>query len=835
MGDALRTFELTFALPIFGEKGWLLASLIEHADWLSDEENLGHGNHAFHQHQALFVVASALGLSDKKRLAVERLGALLTSSYDLEGVNEEGSVGYQEQNYRWWLEALRRLKLENVEPPEGIHRLSLAPVALAHATQPNGKYVRIGDIDGGDARAVGSPETDYAYSKGLKGVPPQDLVKKYSAGYVYARSGWGETDRAFEKETFFSFCFGSQAKIHGHQDGGSLTYFAGGGAWLIDTGKYTYGSDPMRSYVLKRSGHNLILLRNRDYDRNTNVTLTREVSTPTHLEYMIRDTGYSGVLISRRVIYSKFGEYLLILDAVSSNDKVTAEQRWHFDPECELSVAGATAYLTQGDLSAQVQWFGNPGKIEVVKGQDNPLDGWTSVGWRKKEPAPVLRSVRSGTQMKFLTLISLSTGQTSEIASYEESEDRAFRLRVESPFGAEHVLVTPKSVAMSLKPFENISTSGEGIPEVVELNSTLELQTLSDDAIKQIRQEGSRLPDRLEVLDPSSRFMIPLSNQGNHGGGLLAAAIDIAGDELQLPSYIRPTGGQRRPIINWNPLKTKTSSGEVRTYASIRQAGQHAYFSGMQTVGIGALTLPIFSTPGPGKVLHVGFHGALNRSKYSLPRFERLTGYSERGWASCLIGDPTLDLSPDLTLGWYLGTHDTDLHRVIADFVMERMEAGGYTEVVLAGSSGGGFAALQIGALIKGSRVAAFNPQTDIRKYYSRFTDLALSSVFGNPRLSDLAPIERLDVGTRIINHKSNTSIYYVQNTGDVFHETRHRQPFSQLVSQTSGVDAAWILEDWGEGHLTPSNDVYFAHLERALGCNLGAADGPKADNEPSA
>lgn len=808
MGDALRTFELAFALPLFGDEAWLLTALREHADWLADDSHLGHGNHAFHQHQALFVAGCVLGLPTYRDLAVTRLGNLLRSSYDSEGVNEEGSIGYQEQNYHWWQEALRRLELEGIPKPSGHERLGLAPLSLAHATQPDGRYVRLGDLDSGGPGRIDAPETQYVASSGRVGSPPEDLIRVYDRGYLFGRSGWGETERDFDQETFFSLSFGRQDKIHGHQDGGSLTYYSAGQPWLIDTGKYTYGSHPMRRYVVNRSGHNLVVLKDRSYDRKTVVEMTRRVETGRVLDVTLRDPGYADALLSRRIVYSKTGEYLVVLDRISSGTSVEVDQRWHLAPETMSSLKGASAQLQRGGVAGRIQWLGSPGTLSQVQGCKEPFDGWTSTGWRQNSPTTVLKATKTGTQILFNTVIGANELHGDTKTSMRRLSDGGIEFTVPTSKGVEYVLLDKSSAVISDMPF-----SDESNPSVSASTSASD-SVLHEAASRVFGSilEGSETSARLEALKSDSEMMRLLANPANRRAGLLATAIDIAGSDLTLPSFLSGSVSRRRPMVAWPGADAlQESSGVVSTYENVKAAGQDL-FDGIQSVRLGPLTLAAHSSLGDSDTLMVGFHGALDRGKYTLPRFERLQGLNSLGSPHLVFSDPTLDLDPQLTLGWYLGTQQHDVQSAIAQFVLERMEAGGYKRVLLSGSSGGGYAALQVASMVPDSIAVVFNPQTRIRQYFPRFANMALDTAFGHRTLSFDEEL-RLDVLARYRHLQPSIKIYFVQNIGDEHHDMRHRGPLVDALYDVPGTTMHTVFEDWGKGHRTANNDVYLKHL----------------------
>lgn len=815
MGDALRTYVLAFGLGMYdAPPAWLVDSLAEHALWIANEENLGHGNHALHQHQALFVAASILEKADLVDLAITRMGKLAVGSYDAQGVNEEGSISYQEANYHWWNEALRRLELEGIEKPSWGAILDAAPESLAHSTQPDGNYVRIGDMDSGSPARINSPFTEYVSSRGASGTAPKDLIKIYERGYIFGRSGWGETERDFSQETFFSLCFGSQRKIHGHADGGSLTYFASGYPWLIDTGKYLYGKHPMRSYVVNRPGHNLLLAMGRTYDRSVDVTLLRKAESSRHFEAVTRDTGYEGVLISRRTIFSKRGEYVLVLDAVSADDEVEIEQRWHAHESSTVELRKTSALLNNGNAQCELHWVGRNGTLNVVSGETQPYNGWTSTGWRKNKETSVVSARQKGTQLTFRTVIGGQSSTDGTTSTMRRLSTGYLEFTVQGRAGKEYILVGKKGVVISDHPF-----SSDNLEKFFVQNSfkTAELRLDAETAFGSLVPGTSTLEDREAAIAKADREFERIGNDKAYRTGLTTTMIDIAGNDIELPSSLDDALKSRVPLITWDENRPVAIRGAtVRSYASRRSAAQDTQYRGIQTYRYGSLTLPVATIPGEGECLHASFHGALDRGKYSLPRFERSQSLSSLCTSQVVFADPTLDLDPALTLAWFLGTRTQDLHQEIALFITNRMSSLGLERLVLSGSSGGGFAALQVAAFIPGCTVVAFNPQTSVTSYHPRLAEKATEAIFTEQDLTSNKTLQRLNVAERYRALNSKVNILFVNNDGDIHHSKSHRDPFLAAVSDLPNITSNTITESWGPGHRSPSAEVYLRHLSFA-------------------
>lgn len=99
MVDGIRALRLVQGAPYVhkyspDDLGWLVDSLRDHMHWLANEANLGHSNHALHQHEALFTVASVLGNRELADLAVRRLEELFFQHWSEDGMNAEGAIAF---------------------------------------------------------------------------------------------------------------------------------------------------------------------------------------------------------------------------------------------------------------------------------------------------------------------------------------------------------------------------------------------------------------------------------------------------------------------------------------------------------------------------------------------------------------------------------------------------------------------------------------------------------------------------------------------------------------------------------------------------------------------
>lgn len=231
--------------------------------------------------------------------------------------------------------------------------------------------------------------------------------------------------------------------------------------------------------------------------------------------------------------------------------------------------------------------------------------------------------------------------------------------------------------------------------------------------------------------------------------------------------------------------------------------------------------------------LVVALHGATNRPKTTLPRFEWLRSLSALDANLMFVSDSTLEAHDNMWLGWYTGREgDQPLHRSVADASEMVRRATGSTGVIFAGSSGGGFAALQCASYLPGSAAFASDAQTDISAYlaeghslaaqrtYLRFVWPGIWGAYGEASLQDrswaLFADDRVSALRRYAQPR-DTKLFLLQNV-DEFHYTDHYQPFVQALHAGGNAE---ILTTWersaGPVHAVPPPRVFVEYLTQAL------------------
>lgn len=227
----------------------------------------------------------------------------------------------------------------------------------------------------------------------------------------------------------------------------------------------------------------------------------------------------------------------------------------------------------------------------------------------------------------------------------------------------------------------------------------------------------------------------------------------------------------------------------------------------------------------------VSFHGALLRKKYILPRFEWLSTLQKTPYNVLFFSDPSLLLHKRLELAWFTGWAGLDLHRLIAKWANIFAENSGSKKVVLAGSSGGGFAALQTAPHVRNSTAVVFNPQTQLDAYLvgGRSDGLKAQTDYLRAVYPELIkkdgsfdPNWARSVGDKasaleVYKKLELQKVHYWTAPND-FHHQEHYVPFVEAYSRGVEHNHLQTFEyDARPGHRPPSHAIFKTAIEGAI------------------
>lgn len=249
--------------------------------------------------------------------------------------------------------------------------------------------------------------------------------------------------------------------------------------------------------------------------------------------------------------------------------------------------------------------------------------------------------------------------------------------------------------------------------------------------------------------------------------------------------------------------------------------------NGLHSIFTESAPIDIHANINKGCPLVVFLNGNTPRSdSLKLPN---LTGFGvlpqKHGVSRICIGDPSLYLSPDLSLSWYGGSSQLALQHELRAILARIFEVSQPSRVIFVGGSGGGFASLYYSSFFPGSLAFVWNPQTNILEYNPahiiKYASVAFGCVGG---IDDARNILRSSIDVKLSGFytTSKNSVLYLQNSSD-WHTKRHMEPFlkealglDDLPTTRSGLIRPGFylhLGEWGDGHVPPPKELITAIL----------------------
>ncbi|MGR2671851.1 hypothetical protein ACUXVT_11335 [Acinetobacter soli] len=207
----------------------------------------------------------------------------------------------------------------------------------------------------------------------------------------------------------------------------------------------------------------------------------------------------------------------------------------------------------------------------------------------------------------------------------------------------------------------------------------------------------------------------------------------------------------------------------------------------------------------------VGFHGLLDRKKIILPAFFFRGVSNKVGISLISFSDPSLNFSENLSLSWYLGNDKNgNITEKIANLLDMIITKTG-KKLILAGGSGGGFAALNIHNHMKlGDNAVTFvwNPQTNIIKYNLPIIKKYFKICVEDKENIDLKYIEEELIKKNIpykLKVRNDLQQLIFINGYDHAHLRKHVRPY--IINQEKSKNKVYI-GDWGYGHIQPDQNT---------------------------
>lgn len=357
---------------------WLTRSLAEHATMLSNPAlyEKGH-NHGIDQDIALLGIGCRYRKAKWTNLAIKRL----TETVRID-VDSQGALREQAPRYGVYVHQRLKVAMDNIKdcgrkvPATIVKRWKLLESYIAHATQPNGYMVPIGD-GSADVR----PGGEYRHDK--------KTVKVFRNGYVFGRTAWDK-----ESAAYYSIRFGAGMRFHGHEDHLGVTYYARGRDILVDTGFHSYENTAYRYWTMSPEAHNVPVVQGQRFRPRTASRLTKSAIKKGREVFTLTDKAY-GVPRTRTVLVNHDADVMAVLDRAGSG---TLRNLWHLAADLQVTAnAGGTVVARDKDFKVSLVQLAMPAckpisGQSVRIGQTTPYQGWLSPTYMSKVKAPAVIS-----------------------------------------------------------------------------------------------------------------------------------------------------------------------------------------------------------------------------------------------------------------------------------------------------------------------------------------------------------------------------------------------------------------------------------------------------------
>jgi len=477
MAAGTRVMILAAAISIGLKDQWVLDALRIHGERLA-KPGFGAqtGNHALHVKLGLLVVSHLLENKVWQVAAEEGIENLFYSSINHEGVDFEGGIQYQRNNYVWYKEALQHLEAATGTAPGFAGRLELMPRFLAHSSNSTGLPVQYGDSDPVSLAAIKSPELEFISSRGVSGSAPNQKYISYEAGYTFGRTHWNFENN--ESMMFYSLRHGPayDEQPHADHDAGSITLTLGDRELLFESGRYQYDKHKMSRYLNSNSAHNSVVIEGDDYDASAKTLLLASVSDEISDWTLVSRQESKGSVWRRGVFHLREARMLIVVDRIDTHLPTAAHQHWQLPADAKVVHTNTGAQVVSRDGSALSMAFASNINLEreVISGQEPILLGWRSTKYGSAFPAPILRVGGHSRAFNLITVLAPSTGAVRDIdlqssKSLLDSDINSEELTISENGKTIHFIVTANENNVSIELAKNVSERVKLFQKLIKL------------------------------------------------------------------------------------------------------------------------------------------------------------------------------------------------------------------------------------------------------------------------------------------------------------------------------------------------------------------------------
>jgi hypothetical protein len=190
---------------------------------------------------------------------------------------------------------------------------------------------------------------------------------------------------------------------HGHADALSFTLSVGGCEFIVDPGTFAYHTEAdWRSYFRGTAAHNTVRIDGQDQSqqggnfmwlRKARAGCSKWATDARADSFEGWHDGYASlpdpVSHRRRIDLEKPTRRIVIEDTLEMRGAHEVELFFHCHEGCEVRQDGKSLTLSRGGRSLTIR-LPEGGEVQVIRGSTEPMAGWVSRSFDRKQPAPTI-------------------------------------------------------------------------------------------------------------------------------------------------------------------------------------------------------------------------------------------------------------------------------------------------------------------------------------------------------------------------------------------------------------------------------------------------------------
>lgn len=202
--------------------------------------------------------------------------------------------------------------------------------------------------------------------------------------------------------------------------------------------------------------------------------------------------------------------------------------------------------------------------------------------------------------------------------------------------------------------------------------------------------------------------------------------------------------------------------------------------SGYYLIRHGNIELPIQYLRGSADRVVISFHGAVDRARYQIPKFQPVAR-DLTGPHQIRVADPTLGYADDISIGWYMGGEHQRLQQQLPGMLQAISKSLGLARRVYYGGSAGGFVALYCSWKDPESACLVINPQVDLTVYSRNLTGRYLAAAWPTRTTLDEVSDDLVLNLPKVYETGFDNLVVYLQSTADLIHFERQFPRFCRV------------------------------------------------------